>query len=353
MSSLSLSVYKEALRSADTPTLITDLNFIVRDVNRAGQSFTGYSRDELVGEPVTVIAGEVGVIHEIMDSLVRGDPWRGEFVLQTKIGTRVYGQGSAAPVVVDGKTKGFVAVFVDTTKQRRYANTSRVLSRLLRHDLRNELNLMYGYVDQAAANTDDPDALAALDRARDQVERIVGRSDQVRKLRDLLEQSYDAETTPVRLAELLEERVEAARRQFPDAEVTIGEIPGVRVYADELLPTALDELVENAVVHNDKPVPRVRIDAVDRQTDVVVRIRDNGPGVPPGQRDLIFGREDVDAVHHGTGLGLFLVDNIVDNWDGAVWVEENDPEGAVFAMRLQHASDASVGQDVVEPNADD
>ena len=353
MSPLPQAVYVEALHSADTPILLTDLNFLIRDVNRAGQAFTGYARDELVGEPVSIIAGETEVVHEIIDTLVRGEPWRGDFGLQTKFGTRVYGRGSAAPVVVDGKTKGYVAVFVDTTKQQRYASTSRVLSRLLRHDLRNELNLMYGYIDEAANNTDDPDALAALSAAREQIEQIVGRSDQVRDLRELLEQSYDAESRPIRIAEVLEERAVAARKRFPDAEITLGKIPGVKVYADDLLSAAFDALIENAVVHNDKETPEVVIDALDRQTDVLVRISDNGPGVPPGQEDLIFGREDVDVVHHGTGLGLFLVDSIVSNYDGSVWVEENDPEGAVFAVRLQHASDTTVGEHVSEPLPED
>jgi PAS domain S-box-containing protein len=353
MSSLSPAVYVEALHSADTPMLIFDLNFLVRDVNRAGQAFTGYTREELAGEPVSVVAGDNDVVDDIVETLVRGESWQGEFPLQTKFGTRVYGRGSTAPIVVGGKTKGYVAVFVDTTKQRRYASSSRVLSRLLRHDLRNELNLLYGYIDQVAARTDDPEALDALERARQQVMQIVGRSDRVRELRELLEQSYDAESSPVRLAELLEERVGVARKQFREAEFSLGSIPGVQVYADDLLAPAVDALLENAVVHNDKETPRVVVEVVDRQTDVVVRVCDNGPGVPPGQRDLIFGREDVDVVHHGTGLGLFLVDNIVDNYDGQVWVEANDPEGAVFAIRLQHASDAVVGQDAVGPTAED
>jgi PAS domain S-box-containing protein len=349
MSRLADSIYVEAFYSADTPMLLYDLNFIITDVNRAGQAFTGYSRDELVGEPVSIIAGETDVVHEIMETLIRGDPWQGGFALQTKFGTRVYGRGSTAPIVVDGKTKGYVAVFVDTTKQRRYASTSRVLSRLLRHDLRNELNLLYGYISRAATNTDDEDVLDALSAAHEQIDQIVGRSDQVRNLRELLEQSYDAESRPIRLAELLEERTVAARKQFPEAEISLGDVAGVRVYADDLLSAALDALIENAVVHNDKPVPRVEIEALDRQTDVVVRVRDNGPGVPPEQEDLIFGREDVDVVHHGTGLGLFLVDSIVSNYDGTVWVEENDPEGAVFAIRLQHASDTTVDESVSDP----
>lgn len=353
MPPFSPSAYVEAFHSADTPMLLYDLNFLVRDVNRAGQSFSGYSRDELVGEPVSVIAGDTDVVDDIVETLIRGDSWQGDFPLQTKSGTRVFGRGSTAPIVVEGKTKGYVAVFVDTTKQQRYASTSRVLSRLLRHDLRNELNLLYGYIDAARTNTDDPDALAALDDAGEQIRRIVGRSDQVGNLRDLLEQSYDAESRPVRLAEVLEERVVAARKRFPDADVSIGDVPGVRVYADDLLPAAFEALIENAVVHNDKETPVVEVDALDRGTDVVVRVHDNGPGVPAGQEDLIFGREDVDVVHHGTGLGLFLVDNIVKNYDGAVWVEDNDPEGAVFAVRLQHASDTMVHEDVPEPTGKD
>jgi PAS domain S-box-containing protein len=352
MASFSPSAYVEAFHSADTPLLITDLNFIVQDVNRAGLQFTGYRKDELVGEPVSIVAGNADVIHEIVETLIREEPWHGEFLLQTKAGTRVYGMGSAAPIVVDGTTMGYVAVFVDTTKQRRYASTSRVLSRLLRHDLRNELNLLYGYLGGARSNTDDPDALDALDRAEAQVERIVGRSDRVRQLREILEQSYDAETTSIPLDSLLKRCVHRARKRYPEAEITLEDVPSVRLYADELLPLALDEIVENAVVHNDAETPRVVVDAADRETDVIIRISDNGPGVPSDQVDLIFGREDVDALHHGTGLGLFMVDCIVTNYDGTVWAEESESEGAQFVVRLQRATGEGVRRRPADADAD-
>ena len=351
MSSFPPSAYVEAFHSADTPLLITDLNFLVRDINWAGQRFTGYSKAELVGEPVSIVAANADTIHEIVETLVREEPWQGEFLLQTKAGTRVYGMGSAAPIVVDGKTKGYVAVFVDTTKQRRYASTSRVLSRLLRHDLRNELNLLYGYLDQAKTNADDADVLDALDRAHDQVERIVGRSDRVRQLREILEQSYDAETTSIPLDSLLDGCLDRARSRFPEADIRLGDVPDVRLYADKLLPLALDEILENAVVHNDTETPVVAVDAVDRETDVVIRVSDNGPGVPADQVDLIFGREDVDALHHGTGLGLFMVDCIVTNYDGAVWAEESESGGAQFVLRLQRATGEGVRQ--LDTNTDD
>jgi PAS domain S-box-containing protein len=344
MSRFSPSAYVEAFHSADTPLLITDLNFLVRDVNRAGRAFTGYTLDDLVGEPVSVVAGDVDIVHEIIETLVRDEPWRGEFVLQTKSGTRVFGMGSAAPLVVDGTTEGYVAVFVDTTKRRRYASTSRVLSRLLRHDLRNELNLLYGYLDRAAVATDNPEALDAIDRAHEQVGCIVARSNRVRQLREILEQSYDAESTPMRLDTLLERSVRAARSRFSEADISLGDIPPVELYADELLSLALDELVENAVVHNDSPTPTVDIDAVDRETDVLVRISDDGPGVPADQVDLIFGREDADALHHGTGLGLFMVDCIVTNYDGTVWVEPSEAGGATFVVRLRRAAADALGR---------
>ena len=339
MSSLAPAIYAEALHNVDTPVLLTDLSFIVTDVNRAGQAFTGYDRSELVGEPVSVVAGDFDVVSDVVETLVEGETWRGEFVLQTKGGRRVYGTGSAAPIVVDGKTRGYVAVFVDTTKQRRYASTSRVLSRLLRHDLRNELNLLYGHVEEASSASDDPVVQEALARATKQIDRLVGRSERVRQLRGLLEASSDVESVSLPLDEVLERCVTRAAKRFPEATITLQPVPAVEVYADELLPTALDMLLDNAVEHNDKPTPEVVVEVVDRQTDVVLRVDDNGPGIDPEHRDMIFGRGDVDTVHHGSGIGLFLVDNIVSNYDGSVWVETSPTGGASFVIRLQHADE--------------
>jgi signal transduction histidine kinase len=67
---------------------------------------------------------------------------------------------------------------------------------------------------------------------------------------------------------------------------------------------------------------------------VVVRVADNGPGVPDDRKEAVFGRGEKGLRSTGTGLGLYLVDTLVDSYGGRVRVEDNDPEGAVFVVEL-------------------
>lgn len=334
-SGLDEEVYRRAFRSTETPALIADSEFVIRDVNRGGLDFLGYELEELVGRPMTVISGDDDVSDEMLDCLRRGEKWRGQFAVETRTGRNVYGTGSASPIVVDGETEGIIAIFVDTTKQRQYENTSEVLNRLLRHDLRNELNIMYGHVQRAQSATESADADESLERARDKIVDIVHKTERARDLRDLLEKSYSASNRPVRLDIVLNNKMVEVMHEFNEAEYDFEVFPEVAVVADDLLPAAVEAVLENAVTHNDQETPRVEVSVDVTDSEAIVSVADNGPGVPEAQRELIFGREEFDQLHHGTGISLFFADSVLSSYNGDIWVEDNDPRGAVFNVRLE------------------
>ncbi|RDI70340.1 sensor histidine kinase [Halopelagius longus] len=328
-------VYRRAFRSTEAPAVIADPDFVIRDINRGGLDFLGYELDDVVGQPLTVISGDDDVSAEILDSLSRGERWRGQFAVETRNGRNVYGTGSASPIVVDGETKGIVAVFVDTTKQRQYENAAEVLNRLLRHDLRNELNIMYGHIQRAQSAAESPAADESLERARDKIVDIVHKTERARDLRDLLEKSHSASNRPVRLDIVLNNKLVEVMHEYDEAEYEFEVFPEVTVVADDLLPAAVEAVLENAVTHNDAETPRIEVSVDVGDGDVVVSVADNGPGVPESQRDLIFGREEFDQLHHGTGISLFFADSVLSGYNGDIWVEGNDPRGAVFKIRLE------------------
>ncbi|MCK6426784.1 MAG: ATP-binding protein [Burkholderiaceae bacterium] len=111
------------------------------------------------------------------------------------------------------------------------------------------------------------------------------------------------------------------------------------VVADE---DRLIQVLMNLLSNASKFVPRgagqVRLSLVTDARGLTVRVRDNGPGVPAAQRELIFERfrQGGDAANRpqGTGLGLPISRQIVEHFGGRMWLEDDDGQGACFAFTL-------------------
>lgn len=337
MADVPLAVYERAFRSIDTPALIADAGLVVRDVNEAGLAFTGYEYDELVGRSATVVSGDAEIYAEIVETIVH-EAWSGDFELRTKEGDRVFGRGSVAPVTIGDERQGYVAIFIDTTKQRRYENAAEVLNRILRHDLRNDLNVAYGNLESAQLRIDDEATLEYLDRVRSALTSVIDKSERAHDLNELLEGSFEVENSLVRLDYAIDEALIDATRSFEGAEFRSPNVPSVRVVADHLLSTVLTLVLENGVVHNDADRPVVEIDVREREESVLVCVTDNGPGIPAGQEDLIFGREETDQLHHGSGIDLFFADKVIESYGGEIRVDTERSEGATFEIRLRKGS---------------
>lgn len=331
-------MYVKAFESIDVPALITDTDLVIRDVNGAGLAFTGYDYAEFVGQMATVISGDEEVYAEIVATVAENEAWSGDFELRTKAGDTVFGRGSVAPVSLDGAVRGYVAIFIDTTKQRRYENTTAVLNRLLRHDLRNDLNVAYGNLQTAQSRIDDGAVSDDLNRVTVALTRIIHKSERAHNLGELLEQSSESTDQLIRLDDVLHDALVDAIETFDEAQFRFGTFPAVQVVADHRLTTVVTAILENAVVHNDETPPIVDITVEERGEDVIVSVIDNGPGIPDGQEDLIFGREERDQLHHGSGISLFFADNVVKSYGGDIRVDTDRTDGATLEIRLNGAS---------------
>ncbi|ESP87297.1 sensor histidine kinase [Candidatus Halobonum tyrrellensis] len=332
-------MYRRAFRETVIPAIISDTNFVITDVNRALLSTFGYDREDVVGSIPTFLFNDEGVYREVIDALSEGESWVGDFEATTDDGRLIHGRGSATPLVVDGTVEGYVAMFTDMTRHRRYEESLRILNRVLRHNLRNDANVVLGHLERAADLTDDPDVAASLATATARVEDMLARARTTRRFSGILTDADTSSLKPVDLAAAVEQALADVCTRGVDLTLSGTDDP-VEVLADDMLVPALQAVIENAVEHNDKDRPELDLRVTAEDDRVTLSVADNGPGIARSQRDTVLGREEHTQVEHGEGLSLFFVDQLMELYGGDVSVCPNGDVGTVFALRFRRPDES-------------
>jgi len=111
------------------------------------------------------------------------------------------------------------------------------------------------------------------------------------------------------------------------------------VFASESLEAALKELLINAVIHNDRETPEIQLTIGVDNSRVKLSVRDNGPGLSEFDKDVLESGGAIDAVTHGSGLGLWLVYWAVRRSRGKIQIEDCEPRGTEITIRLPQVVD--------------
>jgi len=203
---------------------------------------------------------------------------------------------------------------------------------LLRHDIQNSMTVIRARGQALSESCDGQDATYA-DTVVKQSDDVIDLIDQFRVLLGALADT-GGDTHPVDLSAALDDRIETARTTHPGLTITADVPDGVDVVANDVLGNVLGNLFTNAVEHNDTDDPTVEVSVTEREETVVVRIADDGPGVPDDSKETVFrrGNRGLKGSDIGSGFGLFFVDAMMDQYGGAVSVADNDPRGAVFTL---------------------
>lgn len=212
------------------------------------------------------------------------------------------------------------------------------------HDLRSPLRSMSSFSQllkaQLGRNPEDTDRLFHY------ADRIISGADQMTDLlQSMLEHARSGEGSDgsdiADFDQLLTLVVEASEEHLQrlQAEVTRGPLPVLAVNSVQFQ-RVLHNLIDNALKYRapDRP-PRIHV-AADTESDpahVLISVTDNGIGIPPEQRDLVFGLfKRLSGDGEGTGVGLAVVRRIVEENGGSITVDQAPTHGSVFTISLPH-----------------
>ncbi|TKX58037.1 HAMP domain-containing histidine kinase, partial [Halorubrum sp. SP9] len=144
-----------------------------------------------------------------------------------------------------------------------------VLSRVLRHNIRNDLNVIHGVLDTLVESESLSDEeVAHVTTALKHANAVVETAEKARYIQQTISNS-DVEPTP--LGQVIERAATEARATHPDAQVQTPESVDRVVLADVNLDVALGEALRNGIIHQDGPSPEVSV-SVSTPTSDTVRV---------------------------------------------------------------------------------
>ena len=305
--------------------------------NDAFLALTGYDRAEVVGRNRQFLQGpgtDEASVREIRAAMAAAEPVSVDLVNYTRDGERFWNEVEIAPVRDDaGDVTHFVGFQTDVTTRTLHEQRVNVLNRLLRHNLRNELNIIDGYTEALADEDEDGiegdsdgegegdsdgegegdsdgegkgERARALDRIHASVERLTALSEEVRHVERVFGDSSESGVRSI--ASLLDEVRARLGERYPDVTVRL-DAPDEPVYVNGgSLSLGCVDYLAMLLSTNDRDDRWVSIAAAydDDAGVVTVELADNGPGLTEAEWAVVEAGHET-PLEHADRLGLWVL----------------------------------------------
>jgi PAS domain S-box-containing protein len=323
---------RRAIEATPHGIFLTDRSGRIEYVNPAFEAMTGYTEREVLGRTPRVLkSGEhdEAYYRDLWETVTGGDVWRAQIVNERKSGERYHAHQTIAPITEDdGTVSAFVSIQTDITGREERQQHFRVLGRVLRHNLKNDLSVVKSYAEQIGREGGHTAAVEKIVRKTEDILRTARKERQIARV--LAEEVAPRELD---VTAVIERALLDVRRDYPEATVRADLQDGVSAIGDPRFQSAIVELIENAIVHNDDP--EVDVSVHEAGDTVEILITDDGTGIPESEQKILETGTEIDPLYHGTGLGLWLVYWIVRRSGGSLSFSENDPHGSVVRITLE------------------
>jgi signal transduction histidine kinase len=306
-----------AFEELDAGVLVAKNDGQVIRANQPGCGILGVSRAELLGRDVADVLAEFDLTADTLPAVIECE-------------NRYYRVTDSDVTDSDGTTLGCSVLFLDVTDQRLREQRLDVLNRVLRHNLRNDLQVLKMSTEMLADNLNGENETFAQ-QALERVKSVDSTSTKARTVGRLIEDTQ--RSTAMDLSGTLAGIVDSYRADFAAVSFTLDTPAECVVEVSRSLELALENLVENAAQHNDASEPHVDVTLTDEGPTVTVTVSDNGSGIAQHELAVIESGEETE-LEHGSGMGLWAIQWAIDSTDAEISYETG-PSGTTATLRIQ------------------
>lgn len=342
------------LRSIGDGVVVVDRDLKTMLINKAAEAATGWSSREVLGKiwlEVIALATEDGkpVLPSKPSSFFAiqedGATPTATYLYTRKNKTKFPAASTVSPVRVGGKIIGFVLVFRNVTREREIDKAKTEFVSLASHQLRTPLSTINWYSEMLLSE----DVGALTPKQRQYIHEVYHASRRMVNLVNALLNVSRLELGTMMVKPELVNIIELAKtaikelgpqikkkkllvRQKYDKNAAVVKVD------PKLIAIIFQNLLSNSVKYT-KNGGRIGLTISQTQAALLITVSDNGVGIPKDQQKDIFTKlfradnaKTIDP--DGTGLGLYIIKEIIDYTDGAVWFESSEGKGTTFYVRL-------------------
>jgi len=342
-------LFQNAFLFSSDAIILTDLKGHITDVNKAFCELFGWSRDELINQRTSILRApgvEDSFYVNMWESIEKNGEWKGEIVNKHKSGRLIPILLSITPIYQDGEKIGFMGIEIDMTEQlklqesmarsEKLATIGRMAAKVA-HEIRNPLSsislnaeLLEDEILSSAFDVDE--ARSLLNSIMKEVDRLANLTNeylQFSRMPRLQSEDHNLCQVIENLTVFIESEL---RNNQIELEMDLPQNPlFVQIDKDQIHRVLLN-LLRNSI----EALTRgglIKISVSEKVRNVEIRISDTGPGITSEHVDKIF-EPFFTTKDLGTGLGLPLSKQMIEEHGGSIKYINDSSQGAVFLINL-------------------
>lgn len=338
--------FKEVFNSSPNAITIADLNGKIIDCNQATLDLHGFSKKkELIGMSAfsLITPREHRKAEKNMKKTLEQDSIEGiEYTFLTKKGQEFPAELSAS-VIRDssGNPSFFIAITKDISERKNIDKVKDEFISIVSHQLRTPLTVMSWYsemllLDNKHNNRGQQEKyLKEIYIANQRLIELVNAFLNVSKI-EL--GNFDFESRPINLIKTVNRILVGFSPQIKKKKLEIeknyNKKPLIINTNVNLIETIFQNLLSNAIKYT-SPGGKIKIGIIRDKSDLLVKVADNGYGIPKAQQSEVFKklfRADniIKKDPEGTGLGLYITKSLLECFGGEIWFESRENRGSSF-----------------------
>lgn len=338
----------------------TDQEGMVTEISPSIEKHSGYTRDEVIGKPVTNFYYNVEDRQQLVETIKTNRIISDfEVRLKTKAGEKKYSSVNAQLIIRNGEVIGTEGSMRDVTERKVQQDSLKSLNNdlntlndqknkllsVIAHDLRNPISGCVGLLEVVFMDIENTSKDELIEYMQMMQKGVLNAHE---LLEDLLEwariQFHSVDFIPTKIEDLGGDIRHTLNKLSPIADAKQIELThdikdGLSIMADKhMLASIIRNLVTNAIKFSNKD-GKVTV-AVERQSNrYLFSVTDNGVGIPPQDIGKLFS-DDTGFTSYGTlgekgtGMGLGLCRNFVEKHGGKIWVESTVGLGSSFHFTI-------------------